>query len=180
MDSESRVSISLREGKIEIVGSEQFIREQLEVFMPLIKHNFSAIPVQTPLPAEAQRQPVIDGGSEKLPGSGENPYLNVFALDGETIKILKTPQAKKAADKMINLSLLYLLASAIKGVDAVSYDDLRQACQDHACLDSPNFAAAMKRAKSYFIVSGKGKKTAKLTHPGRTAADNLAKELNEK
>jgi hypothetical protein len=180
MDNEARVIVSLQDGKLEIAGSEQFVRDQLKIFMPLIEKKFTTILIE-PIPASTGDQQLAGGVKSKKPEltSKNNHFLNVIAFDGDIIKILKPPSAKTKADKMVNLSLLYLLAASMKNIDVVSYNELRNVCKEHACLDGPNFSAAIKHAESYFILSGKGKKTVKLTHPGKIAAEDLAKELNK-
>lgn len=177
MDVQARVSVSLREGKIEISGSEAFVKEQLDRFQELIDGKLSLLPL-TGLPADdpTPQQKAVQG----IPApAGENPYPNVIALEDDGVKILKAIPGSKKAEKMVNAALLYLVGLGLKGESTATCADIRELCKHHSCLDSPNFAKAMKGAKQYLILSGSGKKqTAKLTHPGQTKANELAAELN--
>ena len=178
MDNEAKVSISLREGKIEICGSESFVKEQLDRFKELIDGKLSALPAMplppmTPPPANSST-----GASLQNPPQGST-YPNVIAIEEDDIRILKAIPGKTKAEKTVNAALLYLIGIELKGQSSATFSKIRDICKHHSCLDAPNFSKAIKGAKELFIVSGSGKsQTAKLTHPGSKKANQLATDLN--
>lgn len=180
MEEQAKVSVSLREGKIEICGTETFVREQLDRFQELIDGKLSSLPVVPVAPvAPSTLAPQPNPEPNNSTTNATNPYPYVIAIEEDGIKILKAIPGGKKSEKMVNAALLYLVGVGLKGEVTASYTDIRELCKHHSCLDAPNFAKAMKGAKQYFIVAGSGKsQTAKLTHPGQTKAHELAAELN--
>jgi hypothetical protein len=81
MDNEAKVSISLREGKIEICGSETFVKEQLDRFQELIDGKLSALPAVPPLTPSSNQSTTSTEQGEPIPAGGGNPYPNVIAVD---------------------------------------------------------------------------------------------------
>lgn len=179
MQEQAKVSVSLREGKIEISGSESFVKEQLDRFKDLIDGKLSALPA-APLSFTA---PATSPDGVEIPPSTptqDNTYPNVIAIEEDEIKILKAIPGNNKAEKTVNVALLCLVGAGIKGDMTVPFSLIRAVCKHHSCLDSSNFSSTMKAEKGLFILSGSGKsQTAKLTHPGTTKAHELAAELNE-
>ena len=179
MQEKARISVSLREGKIEIEGSESFVKEQLDRFQDLIDGKLSALPA-APLPSGGPGTP-LGGPGIPTPAFQDNAYPNVIAIEEDEIKILKAIPGKNKAERSVNVALLTLVGAGIKGETTVPFSKIREICKHHSCLDPANFSSTMKGAKELFIVSGSGKRqTAKLTHPGITKANELAAELNAK
>jgi hypothetical protein len=176
MEHEARISVSLREGKIEICGSEKFVKEQLDRFQDLIDGKLSALPATPPATVPSHSSV---GNTATACSNQENTYPNVIAIEDDEVRILKTIPGKNKAEKMVNVALLYLVGAGIKGDAITPFSKIRETCKHHSCLDAPNFSKALKAAKEWFIISGTGKsQTAKLTHPGNTKAHELANELN--
>lgn len=175
MSSEAKVNISMLEGKIEFSGSEGFVKEQLSLFKSIIETTLKSTPRQTviqPTPATPQQKVA----SEIQPATN---YLRVFDISGEKIKITAKIPGRNLAEKTVNISLLYLLAKSLKNEDAASTAELREACKEHAVLDSGNFMKYLKTKKQYFIINGgKKSKLVKLAFPGKERASELATELN--
>jgi hypothetical protein len=178
MDSEAKVSVSLREGKIEICGSEAFVKEQLDRFQDLIDGKLSALPATPPIDVSNNSAPPAQ--DSKVFASKGNKYPNLIAIDDDEIKILKSIPGNSKAEKMVNAALLYLVGTGIKGESSAPCSKIRELCKHHSCLDVKNFASKLKGAKEWLIISGSGKsQTAKLTHPGNTKAHTMAAELNQ-
>lgn len=178
MDKEANFSISIQEGKLEISGSEAFVREQINNFKELILETMQNLPTARYHPPPPPPPP------GEGPGTGmaaeTNPYPNVIAIHDDAIKILKSIPGKRKAEKTVNAALLYLVGKGIKGEETAFFEEIRKVCKDHACLDTPNFSKTLKGTKEWLIIGGSGKKqTAKLSHPGRTKAQELASELNK-
>ena len=182
MENQARVSVSLREGKIEVSGSEVFVNEQLDRFQDLIDGKLAALPAAQPLPS-APPLPTPDGdcASPAAPTEPqENPYPNVIAIEEGQVNILKAIPGGSKAKQMVNATLLYLVGLGLTGETTGDFRKIRELCKHHSCLDSKNFSLRLKEAKQFFIVAGSHKsQTAKLTHPGATKAKALAAELNQ-
>lgn len=179
MEEKAKVSISFTKGELEIIGSENFVKEQLDRFEDLINMKLSAVPVT---PAISQSSTSTPKSSEdkvqQLPSTRENPYPKVIALEEDQIRLLQI-SGKDKPKKTINIALLYLLAKSLTGDKIANFSEIREVCKHHACLDPKNFATILKRAKQLFIIGGKGKnQTAKLSQPGLTKAKELAEKLS--
>ena len=181
MEDKARVIISLSEGKIDVSGSEKFVREQLDRFKDLIDKKLSAVPVHAPQVPPSIQPPQIPGSNVIRPPvvTGDNAYPNVIDIHNDEIKILRIAGSKKA-DKTINIALLYLLAKRQKGEHTATFKEISSVCKDHACLDQTNFSSTIKSDKESFIIGGSRRKQhAKLTTPGLKKAKDLASELNK-
>jgi len=179
MENNTRVIISLSEGKIDVSGSEEFVRDQLDRFKDLIEKKLFAIPVQ---PQQTlMTQTPLSGAPNVSPPPAvtvENAYPNVIEIHEDKIKILKIKGATKA-EKTLNTAFLYLLAKKQRGVDTANFDEIRKVCREHGCLDSTNFSKPFSAAKESFIVSGSPRnKSVSLTQPGLAKAKSLASDLN--
>ncbi|MDA2928900.1 hypothetical protein MYX84_02955 [Acidobacteria bacterium AH-259-O06] len=178
MTQSAKIVVSVRDGLLEISGSEDFVRDQLENFNDLImKHLYnmlkSAQPSIFPSPQPALEQEVQGDAWKSV------SYHKVIAFEGDEIKILKNIPGKSEAEKAVNAALLYLYAKNVKGQEEALFKEIRELCKSHGCLDSANFASNLKSEKQYFIIGGSGKKqTAKLTQPGKTKAAALVGQLN--
>ncbi len=178
MTQSAKIVVSVRDGLIEISGSEDFVRDQLEKFDDLIMKHLSnmlnsAQPSIFPSPQAALEQEVQGDAWKSV------SYYNVIAFEGDEIKILKNIPGKSGAEKAVNAALLYLYAKNVKGQEEALFKEIRELCKGHGCLDSANFASNLKSEKQYFIIGGSGKKqTAKLTQPGKMKAAALVGQLN--
>lgn len=176
MEKEAQISISIRDGKIEVSGSETFVREQIEAFKEIILKTLSTVPPEPVLP----QPPIVGGPTPVAPiGGPTSEYQNVLAFDGDQVKILKAIPGKNKAEKTVNAALIYLHGKSLKGEESATFKEIRKVCEEHACLDPGNFSGTMKEHKELFLVTGSGKsQVVKLTHPGKTQAVALVKELN--
>lgn len=174
---QAKVHISLREGVLELQGSEDFVSSQLQFLEPLIRESFKVVPQSppqstgdAPLPANV----LITGNA---PGSFSD-YDTLFADADGKVQILKNIPGGNKAIKSVNAALLLAYANTLKGIDATPYSDVRDLCSSHACLDSGNFSKQIKAQKELFIVSGSGSaQTIKLTVPGKKKGKELADGL---
>jgi hypothetical protein len=180
MEDKARVIISLSEGKIDVSGSEKFVREQLDRFKNLIDKKLSAVPVQAPQPTiSTQTPPLANAKVAQTPmANGANAYSNVIAVHEDEIKILNIKGDNKA-EKITNIALLYLLAKKQKKEDIATFEEIRKVCKEHACMDQANFSTIIKSNNKCFIIGGSKRKfNVKLTAPGLREAKALAKELD--
>ncbi len=178
MEKNASFSISIKEGRVEIAGSEDFVREQIVAFKDIIEGVVKTL----------STKPIINSGSQttSVPNSPPieppeiNPYPNVIALEEDEMRILKSIPGKSNGEKTRKIALLVLLGKKMLGEFSVPTKIIRGVCKDHACLDEKNFSTHLKTDKENLIISGKGaSQSVKLSHPGEIKAEDLAKELND-
>jgi hypothetical protein len=173
-DQQAKISISFKDGLLEISGSENFVSEQIKFFKDIIGEQFQQLP---------KRKREEKGGDSNNQNDGQissqlQDYQDVLAEHEGKIKILKQVIGKNKQEKSVNTALIYLWAKDKLGSSDVPYQEIREACEHQGCLDSPNFSAHIKSAKSYILVSGKGKsQSAKLSIPGKSQAIQLIQSL---
>ena len=179
----AKIRVSLREGLLEIEGSEEFVSKQIENLKDvIIKFPSSGLPPNT----SPARPPAGEGGNgQPLTGAPLNrtdeasKYVNVISVDSNVVKILKDIPGANDSQKMVNAALLFLFGKSLIGQDEAPFKELRQVCKDHGCLDEANFSAKLKAQREWINVIGSGKsKIAKLTVPGKKQAQSLADQLN--
>ena len=176
-DVSSKVIVSLKDGTIQIEGAEGFVREQLALFMDVIKTHLATL-AKGPLKATGKESP----GKEKespVPSGDLAAYENLFAVADDNIQVLKDLPGASKAEKSVSAALLLSFANELNGTDQTSYEVVRDLCQAHSCLDGTNFSKTLAAEKDAFIVSGTPRKRViKLTVPGRKRAKALADSLN--
>ncbi len=175
--TKNRASVRLfvHEGRLEVEGSEAFVEAQLEKLGSVVTALLSVQP-----PAAKPRTPAAAGAPKAhSPTPAANAYANVFAVTDDKVQILKPIPGGNKAEKTVNAVMLHLLGSRSVGQDTILFEDLRDVCKSHGCLDTSNFSGTLKGAKEQLICGGSGKKqTAALTVPGRKKAEELATTLN--
>ncbi len=109
MTESAKIVVSMRDGVLEISGSEEFVRDQLKHFNDLIiKHLFNMpITEQPSLPSSPQ--PAPEEGAQDDAWKAVS-YHHVIAFDRDGIKILKNIPGKSGAEKAVNAALVYLYA----------------------------------------------------------------------
>ncbi len=181
-----RVLISLAEGKFEIEGDAAFVERQLDRFDELLKAwtdrrepAKNSIPIASP-GASAQTENSEQGErlAKKQNSKTLDHYDHLFALADEKIQILKDIPGSTASEKMVAVGLLLAYGNALAGEDTTTFDEIRDTCKAHGCLDATNFSKRLKDQREIFVFGGGPKsQTLKLTVPGRKRAEQLADEL---
>ena len=180
MADTERAKFSLADGRIEIEGSETFVAAQLERLAPILEKMFQEpkprAHAHVPAPAVHQTPP-----PDATTGKGLQDYLHLYADAAGKLKILKSLPGDGKAGKTISAGLLLVFGNELNG-KATTMDQVRAVCNEHACLDSHNFAQTFKKPtpRGYFTFSGSApNQSVALTHPGRIKAEELAKSLNK-
>jgi hypothetical protein len=179
MSEQARIALTIRGNTFEISGPENFVTAQVEAFRAAILSalNGAADAPKEKSPAEKQLPPAAPHNNQ----TSKQTYPNVLHIEGDKVQILKSVPGTTTSKKAINTALLYLWAKRESGTGSVPFSEIRDLCEGHGCLDSPNFNVSMKNAKSWFVVEGikhSKSKTCKLTVPGVEKAEELLKELN--
>ena len=175
-ENRSRVTVSFNEGRLEIEGPESFVEKQVDRFATLIEAGFGKVLRQAPA-----KTPNDDtGNSGKGNPTALSKYENLFDMAGDKVKILADLPGSTKADQSVNAALLLTLGYALLGTESTAFEEIRETCQHHGCLDSKHFAETLKAEKDAFVFEGTPKKqTARLTVPGRRRAETLAAQLNQ-
>ena len=179
----TRISISIKDGILEFEGSEEFVVKQIVKYENLIQNMISkTVQSQVAEPTTDKNQVEPDQTDTK-PVQSKINYENVLAIEDNVVKVLSDIPDKSNSKKTISAALLCLFAKNIQGIEEVEFKEIQNICKEHSCYDSAHFSSYLKKdkqAKSYFIFGGTGRRqTAKLTFPGKRAAENLVKELNQ-
>jgi len=196
--STAKVQINFKDGTINLEGSEEFVKSQMEWLKELI--------VKTPIQQAVQvvEKVEIDESTKEIETTTNHQaeeknsvdrYKTVFGVEKEIVELvihigedgkisIITKNIKGGnAEKQVSYSLLYLLAKEFYGEDEASFEELRELCENNDCLDTKNFATCYSRHKELFIVNGQKrsrKKTVKLTAPGRSKARELIVALAQR
>jgi hypothetical protein len=174
-DSPSRVLISISDGRVEIEGSEAFVASQLEQLRPMLQ-AVADRPAESSAPHPKPTSPASNQVQTNVGGLAS--YENLFAVADDKIQVLKDLPGSNSRQRTVTAALLLTLANTLHGQDTTSFDEIRDLCKTHGCLDSPNFAKTLKSEKDAFIFGGTPRKqTVKLTVPGKKRADTIADAL---
>jgi hypothetical protein len=191
MTNDAKFSFSFSDGTLEVSGSELFVTQQVEGFRQVI---IDALQQAATMPVVVHRLPMHSQGAVEdapVPSSGgpkhsepsTNPYPYVLDVMNDKIKITKSMKGSNTAEKAIKLILSYMWGKEkLLGQSTADYKELRDLCEEHACLDSSNFSSTLTSKKQWIVVDGvKGSsgKVCKLTYPGREKAEEMLKEMNE-
>lgn len=172
----AEVSIDASKGALTVRGDQAFVVETLEKY----KFVFENVPKSQPLQAKsAPHEETSDtSGNAAKSSSALEAFPNVYDIDGDNISILISPPGNNLTAQARALILLYLYARYRTGTEPVPGDALKEQCKVHACLDPKNFSGHLKSQKSLVTVTGSNSSlTARLTVPGRKAAEELAQNL---
>lgn len=186
-NSEAKLHLSLEDGVFEISGSELFVSQQIENFKEIILEALQSRKAESGSIDEAtiEREPPaaapIAEGEKSEHGFDKKSFPRVLHIEDKEVRIIKKMPGTNNAKKSVNTALAYLWGMRSVGVEGISYQAIRDLCQQQGCLDSANFAAHMKNAREYIIIDGKkgsSAKTCKLTLPGVERAEELLEDLN--
>jgi len=183
-ESEAKFHVGIDNFIIEIVGSEEYVKGQVEVFRPILLSKMGEIAVSNPEAAPVHSAPptipVSTAPTSPTTQESDNPYPNVMHWDGTQTRLLLTGvPGGTQVETMQNLILLYLLAKHLQHVDTVSAKELTALCSNHGCLSAGHFSLAYKDRRLFLVNGGRRSAQISLTTPGITAAKELARSLNE-
>jgi len=178
-DSNAKISLSIREGKLEIEGPVDFVSKQIASFEELIRQALSEASKHLGDTGDREGEHKKAPEGEKKRDKGIPKHDNVLEVTEGKVKILCDIPGQSNKEKSINVALLCLFGSDTEGIEEVGFDAVREICRSHSCLDAANFSSHLNSAKQLLICSGSGKKqTVKLSVPGKRRAKALVEELN--
>lgn len=177
------VLINLREGSVEISGSESFVEKNMEVVFAFvektIKHRKEEPQNQLDADEPLKQMDPIEEEALEVPKEDKNKYkkLGIYSVD-EVDGILsihrKIPGANNA-EKMKNVALIVLYEKD----EPVASSVIKTLCEKQACWDSSNASSIFERDIVNFIKKkiSKQKWTIELTINGKEAAVALLEEM---
>jgi hypothetical protein len=172
--ADARIRVSLQEGLVEIEGSESFVAQHAEKFGEAIRKALAGIPRATE-PISIATAPKKAESTESGEDGSSAQYSDAFEVHEGKVQVLKDLPGASSREKTVNAGVICAFAKDNAGSPTVTFNEVRQICRDHSCLDSPNFATALKKdGKEFFVFSGGGKSQAlKLSVPGKKKAREL-------
>ena len=184
MPDETTFKISFTDKSLEISGSEEFVKQQLDDFKSLINASISRLITDDSTYADEENDLITYDNNELGPAlSGQ--FLNfaedVIVIDDDEVNVIANVEGSTVAARMIDFVLLYMLGNRKIGNEEIDFNELREACENYGEFDGPNFSRHMnsKKNKPYFIIKGSGRKqSAKLTRPGIKKAEELIEQLS--
>ena len=186
--------------EIEIAGPVDYVKEQLSAhsivisrFVEDLKRPF----LQKELPGPDKTMDIFSARTTRTSDVEDNAYSefedvipgddvfkkyeHIVAKTGNKFQILVQIPGDKQTQRMVNVVLIYLYLKVKSGVEVLTFDELRQACESHAELDKGHFSEYIKNNRKFFVIEGAGKSmNARLTMPGMREAERILNNLNEK
>ena len=171
------IKFNYKDGKFSISGNEDFVNQHLNIILEFIKdnnlvkyqsdnkqiNNSDISNVDTNTSFDEHIQKYIDAGIVHIDKEGN-------------ISILKNIPNKNNADKLRNITLIYLFLK--KGNANGNDNNLKKICDKNECYDSKTFATILSKEKINIVKKGSRKKwTIELTIPGKKAAIKLLDEM---
>ncbi|MHB8107359.1 MAG: hypothetical protein ACYDH4_08020 [Candidatus Cryosericum sp.] len=181
-DNEARMSVVLGNCSLEVSGSEDFVREQVQWFSTISSSRTDSKSDSTTEVRQTVKQ--IPDNANPLAQmnriSAHNPFPKVFHFGPDGIQLLprKVPGGKTKQNQMRSIALLYLLGKNIQGADNTESSEIRSSCETYRCLDSDNFSKVLADPSRFVVSKRGGLKIVSLTNPGLEEAEKLATELN--
>ena len=192
MTEKAKFKYSAQEGVLELEGSEEFVTQHFESLTDLIRVISRHVVVE-----QHHQESVTDtsGLEKRLSASsdikeentsqtsqtvadvqkeGIAQYPNYFSEINGNLKIVAEIPGTSVKSKMTNAAILFCYGSKLLGDEMVASKDIRVVCEEHGCLDSPNFSKVFSD-KTIFLSDGVkgGNKNVKLTFQGEKKAREL-------
>lgn len=176
----SRIKISLNGNLLELEGSDDFIKTNLE----LMKKIEQAAPVPQTLNQQPSSNPVKTPINNSISENLSDLYPYVYHKTDEGFNIISSElPGNSNAEKTRTLALIYLYGKKfMMSEDSADSNELRSLATKFGCLDSKNFAKHLAATKPHLAFNGKkgGNKTYTITRPGENEAKKIVSEINEK
>jgi len=180
MTEKAKFKYSAHEGMLELEGSEEFITKHFESLTDIVRVISRHITIEqkteiisTDISGDqiTMETPQLSTVTQK---ENLSSYPKTFSEINGKLKIVSEIPGNSLKSKMVNTAILYCYGSKLLGDDQVSSKEIRLICEEHGCLDSANFATALKD-KTIFLSDGVkgGNKDVKLTFQGEKKAKEL-------
>lgn len=182
MVEKAKFKYSAQDGILELEGSEDFVSKHFESLTDLIRIISRHVTIEQKTEnigqSASDAKPPVDQGIQVPTATIESESIeghpHFFSEINGKIKIVSDIPGDNARAKMTNAAILFCYGSKLIGDDQVSSKDIRTVCEEHGCLDAPNFAKVFND-NTIFISDGVkgGNKEVKLTFQGEKKAKDL-------
>lgn len=179
MTEKAKFRYSAQDGVLELERSEEFVTKHFESLTDIVRVMARHLTVEpkaevSPTASEQSSAGTTTQQSEAPEVESLATYPSVFSeINGKLKIVAEIPGASKKL-QMTNAALLYCYGAALMGDEQVTSKVIREICEEHGCIDSPNFAKIFDD-KTVFLSDGVkgGTKQVKLTFQGRKKAKEL-------
>lgn len=179
MIEKAKFKYSAYEGLLELEGSEEFVSKHFESLTDIVRvisRHISIDPKTELTIATAEDHEGIENTLLASETKNESvlSYPNYFSEINGKLKIVSDIPGSSLKSKMQNAAILFCYGSKLLGDDQVSSKVIRLVCEEHGCLDSPNFSKVFSD-RTIFLSDGAkgGNKDVKLTFQGEKKAKEL-------
>lgn len=181
MAEKAKFRYSAQDGILELEGSEEFVSQHFESLTDIVRiiSRHTVIEQKKEILEQKEETSPEQETSTKEKEKANEPesiinYPNVFSEINGKLKIVADIPGNAKSLQMTNAALLYCYGSMLLGDEQVSSSEIRGVCEEHGCLDSPNFSKIFSD-KTTFLSDGVkgGNKQIKLTHQGQKKAKQI-------
>lgn len=178
MSEKAKFKYSAQDGTLELEGSEEFVSQHFESLTDIVRIISRHTTIEQKKETHEPEVDPSDSGSEvelnaDAPSTLESikSYPSVFSEINGKLKIVSDIPGGSKKEKMANAAILYCYGSKLLGDEQVPSTEIRTVCEEHGCIDSPNFAKIFSD-KTIFLSDGVkgGNKQIKLTFQGEKKA----------
>lgn len=177
MTEKAKFKYSAVEGTLELEGSEDFVTKHFESLTDIVRVISRHTPMDAKVEPVDKEQPVAPVTASPTVTERTTPaesiarYPSMFSEINGKLKIVSDIPGGSKKEKMMNAAILYCFGSKLLGDDQVPSAEIRTVCEEHGCIDGPNFSKIFND-KTIFLSDGVkgGNKQIKLTFQGEKKA----------
>jgi len=181
MPERAKFKYSAQDGTLELEGSEEFVSkhfDSLTDIVRIISRHTTIEQRKDSLETESNFSDVSENNEAEIEQpkgqEGIGSYPSIFSEINGKLKIVSDIPGASKKEKMANAAILYCYGSKLLGDQQVPSTEIRAVCEEHGCIDGPNFAKIFND-KTIFLSDGVkgGNKTIKLTFQGEKKAKTM-------
>lgn len=197
-DITAKFKLSIKDGVLEISGSEKFVKKMTRSYEDLIEDMLETSMIYWESETEDEFYDMDDFLEDQDDEMWDASFVDhtdedeeaiemefvsgeeLPSLEGEEIVISGDIPGGSVSSRTVNAALLYAYTRSLQGHNKASVDEIRNICKIHDILDKNNFSTYIKiGAPEYYKDSGKGKsRTLKLTETGKKRAQELIASIS--
>jgi len=170
VSEKARFRFSAQDGIFEIEATEEFVTRHFESLIEIVKG------MSTKTVVETKHDSVDSSECTSSRPKTIADYPEVFSEINGKLKIVKDIPGESKKEKMTNIAMLFCFGNELMGNEQISSKDIREICEQHGCLDGPNFSKIFDDTTIFLSDGVKGGiKQVKLTFNGKKKTEALLK-----